>query len=158
MIEAGVDAFIIETMFDKNESKSAIKAIRSISDLPIFATLTFNYIGGNFVTMMGNPAVDSLNELVDLGANVVGANCSIGSDKMVLLAEILSQELNSLKIIQPNAGMPETKGTELIYPETAEMYVRNIMKIKSFGVDIVGGCCGTTPDYILKIKESLTQL
>jgi len=155
--DAKVDAFIIETMFDINESKAAIKAVRSISDLPIFATLTFNYANDNFATMMGNLAVDSLKEMLDLGANVVGANCSLGSDKMVLLAEILNNQLDGLKIIQPNAGMPETKDGQLFYPENEAMFADNILKIKNFGVNIVGGCCGTTPDYIAKIKELISK-
>ncbi|MBN2281876.1 MAG: homocysteine S-methyltransferase family protein [Candidatus Marinimicrobia bacterium] len=155
--ESGVDAFIVETMFDLNECKAAIRAIRSLSDLPIFATLTFNYAGGNFATMMGNPAVDSLQEMLDVGANVVGANCSIGSDTMVLLAEILGRELKALRIMQPNAGLPETHGSSLVYPETPEQYSDNLMKIKNFGIEVLGGCCGTSPEYIARIRELLSQ-
>ena len=153
--EAGVDLFIIETMFDIQESLAAIRAVRDITDKPLFATLTFEYKNGRFATMMGNPAIDSLKQLQDNGADAVGANCSVGSDTMVLLAKKLAEEVDGWKIIQPNAGMPKTEGSQLIYPEDEDYFSANIQKIRSFGVQIVGGCCGTTPEYIKAIRAKL---
>ena len=156
--EAGVDAFIIETMFDIKESIAAIKGVRSVSDLPIFATLTFEYKNNNFATIMGNQAIDSFKQLVDCGADVVGANCSVGSDIMVLLAELLQKNHNGLTIIQPNAGIPKTVNAQLIYPESVDEYANNIIKMKKMGINVVGGCCGTNPDYIKQIKTLLITL
>ncbi len=153
--KAGVDIFIIETMFDIQESLTAIKAVRSLTNKPIFATLTFEHKNDTFATMMGNHAIDSLKQLQDHGADAVGANCSVGSDTMVLLAEKMSDELSGWKIIQPNAGMPKTEDARLIYPEDKEYFSDNILKIKELGIQIVGGCCGTTPEYIRAIRAKI---
>jgi methionine synthase I (cobalamin-dependent) len=153
--DAGVDLFIIETMFDINEALAAIKGVASTSSKPIFATLTFEPKGNDFYTVMGSKAEESMKELLYSGAAAVGANCSIGSDKMVELAQKIRASVGGLTIIQPNAGIPEAKGRNIIYPEDAEFFSENIKKIKSMGVEIVGGCCGTTPEYIRKVSEKI---
>lgn len=153
--EAGADLFIIETMFDINEALSAIKGVISVSSKPIFVTLTFEPKGNDFYTVMGNKAEESMKKLLDSGATAVGANCSIGSGKMVELAQKIRDSVDSLTIIQPNAGIPETDGKNIIYPEDIEFFSENIKKIKSIGVEIVGGCCGTTPEYIRKVFEKI---
>ena len=109
----------------------------------------------NFATMMGNSPIDCFNQLVDNGATVVGSNCSLGSPTMVLLSEIMKNEFSGLTIVQPNAGMPETKDGKLFYPESADEYADNILKIKENGVNIVGGCCGTDPEFIAAIKKRI---
>lgn len=153
LAEAGVNLFIIETMFDLNEALAAIRGIRQISNLPIFATLTFEQKPTGFVTLMGNRMAKSMKALLDSGADAVGANCSIGSDKMVQLAKEIRESVESLVIIQPNAGIPKNENGVIVYPEDAEFFSENIKKIKDFGVEIVGGCCGTTPDYIRLVCE-----
>ncbi|MBU4446881.1 homocysteine S-methyltransferase family protein [bacterium] len=157
LADAGVDVFIVETMFDVNESLAAIRGIQSVSDLPIFATLTFENTSNGFNTIMGNPVSDSMKILVDAGATAVGANCSIGSDNMVKLAVEIRNCVKTPVIIQPNAGIPEMKESQLHYPESPAYYARNIKAIKDIGVEIVGGCCGTTPEYISAIKRLLNQ-
>jgi methionine synthase I (cobalamin-dependent) len=154
---AGVDVFIIETMFDLNEALAALQGVRSVSDLPVISTMTFEYKNEKFNTMMGNSPMECFAQLRDNGANVVGANCSLGSPTMVLLSEIMKKNDSGLTIIQPNAGMPETIDGRLVYPETVTEYADNILKIKKNGINIVGGCCGTTPEYIKAIKEGLTN-
>ncbi|MBN1932580.1 MAG: homocysteine S-methyltransferase family protein [Desulfobacterales bacterium] len=153
--KAGVDLFIIETMFDLNEALAAIEGIQSVSKLPIFATLTFKQMKTGFATMMGNRVETSMQALIDAGAVAVGANCSIGSDTMLILADQIRQSITEPVIIQPNAGRPETKGIEVVYPETKDYFSDNIKRIKELGVEIVGGCCGTTPDYIRSIVEKI---
>jgi len=157
LADAGVDVFIIETMFDVNESLAAIRGILAVSDLPIFATLTFESTSNGFNTIMGNPVSDSMKILVDAGATAVGANCSIGSDHMVKLAEEIRNCVKTPVIIQPNAGIPEMKEGQLHYPESPAYYARNIKAIRDSGGEIVGGCCGTTPEYISEIKRLLSQ-
>lgn len=152
---AGVDVFIIETMFDLNEALAALKGVRSVSDLPIISTMTFEYKMENFATMMGNSPLDCFNQLIDNGADVVGANCSLGSPTMVLLSEIMKRDFSGLTIIQPNAGMPETRDGKLHYPESIDEYADNIHKIKNNGVNVVGGCCGTTPEFISAIRKRI---
>ena len=153
---AGIDLFIIETMFDINESLAAIRGIRSVSDLPIFATMTFEKGPAGFATIMGNQVTESMQILVNAGASAVGANCSIGSDLMIDLAANIRKSVNAPVIIQPNAGIPETIDGQLVYPESAESYAANIQKIKDLGVEIIGGCCGTAPNYIRAIRRIIT--
>jgi 5-methyltetrahydrofolate--homocysteine methyltransferase len=153
---AGADAILVETMFDLNEALAAIKAIHSVCSLPILATLTFQRIpSGEFATMMGNRVEVGMKSLRDAGAFAVGANCSIGSDAMVDLAREIRDLVDIPVIIQPNAGIPEIKGLETVYPESVDFFLKNIRIIKSEGIEIVGGCCGTTPEYIRDIAETI---
>jgi 5-methyltetrahydrofolate--homocysteine methyltransferase len=117
-------------------------------------------IGGQtkrgFYTLMGNPVDASMQQLRDAGAAAVGANCSLGSESMIGLAGQIRQSVDIPVLIQPNAGIPQTgpDGTAF-YPEDEIYFAENIKKIKALGVDIVGGCCGTTPAFIQKIRESI---
>ena len=150
---AGVDLFIVETMFDINESLAAIRGIQKVSGLPIFATLTFEKGPAGFATIMGNRVAESMRILANAGVSAVGANCSIGSDLMIELAAEIRASVDIPIIIQSNAGLPETINSRLVYPESPENYAANIQKIKALGVEIIGGCCGTTPDYIRAIRN-----
>ncbi|MFZ3044415.1 MAG: homocysteine S-methyltransferase family protein, partial [Desulfatirhabdiaceae bacterium] len=82
-------------------------------------------------------------------------NCSLGSDVMIHLARQIREAVHIPVIIQPNAGIPEIRGMETVYPETPEQFAENIVKIKAEGIEIVGGCCGTTPEYIARICERI---
>ena len=155
LAENGVDLFIVETMFDINESLAAIRGIRSVSDLPIFATMTFEKGQNGFATIMGNQVAESMQILSNAGVSAVGANCSIGSDMMIDLAAEIRKSVDIPVIIQPNAGLPETINGHLVYPETPEIYAENLRQIKSLEIEIVGGCCGTTPVYIRAIRKSI---
>jgi len=151
---AGVDVIIVETMFDLAEALAAVKGIQSVCALPIITTLTFQRIPSGFATMMGNRVEVGMKSLRDAGAFAVGANCSIGSDAMVDLAREIRNWVDIPVIIQPNAGIPEIRGLETVYPESPEYFLNNIRIIQSEGIEIVGGCCGTTPDYIRRIAET----
>jgi len=154
---AGVDCFIVETFFDLNEILAAIKGIRQVSSLPIFATMTFQKKQNGFFTIMGNRPVESMNQLLEAGASVVGANCSLASDTMIELAQEIRNGIDAPIIIQPNAGAPTAIGESIVYPESEEFFSDNIMKLKEMGVNVVGGCCGTTPDFIRRVADKQTR-
>ena len=149
------DLFIVETMFDLNESLAAIQGIRTVSELPVFATLTFQQMPKGFATLMGNPVKESMQALLAAGAVVVGANCSLGSDTMVALADDIRHSIDSPVMIQPNAGMPAAKGSDIFYPEDEEFFATNMAAIKALGVEVIGGCCGSTPEYIRRVVEKI---
>lgn len=154
--DEGVDLFLIETVFDVNVAFAAIKAVRSVSEKPIFCCLTFKKMKKGFFTIFGNNPKESMRSLVDAGASAVGANCSMGSTTMIDLACEIKKSVDVPVIIMPNAGMPEAaKDNTVFYPENETFFAGNIKKIKELGVEIIGGCCGTTPDYIKKIKEMI---
>jgi len=145
--DEGVDVFLIETIFDINIALAAIKAVRSVSEKPIFCSLTFKKMKKGFFTIFGNKPEDSMKSLVEAGAAAVGANCSMGSKTMIGLAVEIKKTVNVPVIIQPNAGLPETaKGNSIFYPENETFFADSIKKIRKAGVEIVGGCCGTTPE------------
>ena len=156
LAESGVDCFIIETMFDVRECQAAIQGVRAVSDLPLFATMTFEKNPTGFNTIMGNFAPESMQILAQAGADAVGANCSIGSGSMVELAKIIRKSVTLPVIIQPNAGIPEIRDSGLVYPESPAEYARNLKAIRDLGVEIIGGCCGTTPEYIRAIRQLIS--
>lgn len=153
--EEGVDLFLIETIFDLNLGLAAVRAVRSVSAKPVFCSLTFKETPKGFFTIMGNPVNDSMNALVDAGATGVGSNCSMGSDTMVRLAAQIRDSVDVPVLIQPNAGLPQVAEgqPEALYPEDAPFFAENIQKIKDLGIEIVGGCCGTTPAFIRELKK-----
>jgi 5-methyltetrahydrofolate--homocysteine methyltransferase len=156
IIEAeGVDLFLIQTVFDLQEAIVALEAVQDVSAKPVICSLTFNQTKKGFYTLVGNSVAESMEKLRDCGATAVGANCSMGSDIMVQLAQEIRQSVEIPVIVQPNAGMAQAKtdGT-VFYPEDETFFAENIKKIRNFGVEIVGGCCGTTPQFIRAIKDS----
>ena len=156
--EEGVDLFIVETIFDLNLAVCAVEAVRSVSQKPVISTMTFKQTPRGFFTIVGNDPGKSMARLVEAGAWAVGANCSIGSDAMVDLAAQIRASVEVPVIVQPNAGMPERQQDgSLYYPEDEAVFADNIAKIKALGVEIVGGCCGTTPDYINRIRKDLVR-
>ncbi|WP_022666832.1 homocysteine S-methyltransferase family protein [Desulfospira joergensenii] len=153
--DAGVDLFFIETVFDLNLGLAAVRAVRSVSSRPVFCSLTFKETPKGFFTIFGNNVRDSMKALVDAGASGVGANCSMGSDTMVELAARIRDSVDVPVMIQPNAGLPQITGDnqKAVYPEEDLFFAGNIRKIKDLGIEIVGGCCGTTPATIREVKK-----
>ena len=156
--DEGVDLFIIETIFDLNLAICALASIRGVSEKPIICSMTFNQTPKGFFTIVGNRPEQSMLRLVDAGAWAVGANCSLGSGAMVDLAARIRKSVDVPIIIQPNAGLPErTQDGDVVYPESETIFANNLKKIKALGIEMIGGCCGTTPAYIKRIKDVLSQ-
>jgi methionine synthase I (cobalamin-dependent) len=155
LADAGVDLLIVETMYDLEEALAAVTGIQRVTSLPIFVTMTFQQSPSGFVTIMGNWVEPSVRKLEDAGVAAVGANCSLGSDTMIELAREIRKAVRIPVVIQPNAGIPQIRGSETVYPESPEQFAENIAKIRAEGVEIVGGCCGTTPETITRIRERI---
>ncbi len=156
LAEAGVDMFIIETQFDLNMALAAIQGVRAVTDIPIACTMTFKQTPKGFFTIMGNAPAESMKTLAGEGASIVGANCAMGSDTMVALAGTIRDAVDVPVMIQPNAGLPQTgPDNTVVYPETADFFADNLVKLKAMGIEVVGGCCGTTPDYIRTLHSRI---
>lgn len=153
LADAGVDFFFIETMVDLKEAEAAVKATRRVSNKPIFASITYQLTKRGYFTIMGNTVIDCVQTLEKAGVNVIGANCTIGSAEMINLIFLLSQETNLPISAKPNAGIPILQEGKTIYPTSAEDFSNDICEIINKGARVVGGCCGTIPAYISKIKE-----
>lgn len=152
----GVDAFCIETMTDLGEAELAVRAARSASpDTPIVATMTFDRTRRGFFTVMGTSIADAARGLVEAGADVVGSNCGNGLDAMIEIAQAFRASTSMPLAVQANAGLPETHGGVLVYPETPEFFAERVPALVAAGVQFIGGCCGTTPDHIKAMRRAV---
>lgn len=152
----GVDAVNIETMIDVREAKLAIRAAKDHTNLTVSTTMFFDKGPRGFFTMMGTRPEDAVRELHEAGADIVGANCGNGIDVMVELARELRAATDGYLLIHSNAGIPAMKGGEIVYPETPDyMSERFKVLVEDVGVNIVGGCCGTTPDHIRELSKAI---
>jgi len=151
----GADAIMIETMTDLEEAKLAIRAARGNTKCDVFCTMTFEKTEANdFRSMMGVAPVDMVREVIDAGAEMIGANCGNGIQDMIgIVEEIRSLDKDIPVLIHANAGMPVYKDGKTIFPETPTEMAGYIQKIMDAGANVIGGCCGTTPDHICKITE-----
>lgn len=140
---------IIETMMYMEEMKAAIKAFKENTNMEIICSMTY---GENGKTIMGEDAENVSLELNSLGINAMGANCSTGPDKMIDVIKKIVKVSNVPVIAQPNAGLPELKDGKLTYNMTINHFVDDIDKIIKCGAKIVGGCCGTTPEFIRSMR------
>ena len=150
---AGADLFIIETMADLAEAKAALLAVRENSDLPAFVTMTFDEDGRTFLGT--TPEIASAT-LSSLGADAVGINCSLGPAEVAPLIARMLPWASCPVMAQANAGLPRVEGGKTCYDVTAEAFVEAVSTMVDTGVTIVGGCCGTTPDYIAGLRKMLS--
>ena len=148
----GVDAIYIETMTDLLETKAAVLAARETCDLPVFATMTFEATGRTF---LGVPPEAAAITLQGLGVSAIGINCSLGPKEILPIAERLAVCASVPLIIKPNAGLPDATSGMLSYDITPEQFAQYIPDYLALGFTIFGGCCGTTPDYIRRIRAVL---
>lgn len=154
--EAGADLLVIETMMSLQETRAAVIAAKETCDLAVMATLTFEADGR---TLFGTDAATAAVVLESLGVAAVGTNCSTGPDKMVETVRRMA-EVTSIPIIaKPNAGLPSLDGAgNTVYDMEAGEFGRHMRDIIMAGASIVGGCCGTTPDYIRALRASVGNM
>jgi 5-methyltetrahydrofolate--homocysteine methyltransferase len=158
VIEAGADVVCIETMIDLTEGRLAVQAARSISsDIPIIATMTFDQTPRGYFTTMGVSVEKACAGLADAGADVIGSNCGNGIEKMIEIAGEFKRHSTVPVIIQSNAGVPENRGGEVVYPETPDFMAERVRQLIDLGVAIIGGCCGTGPDHIRAFRAAIDR-
>ena len=151
-IEEAVDIVLIETMFDIREALAALTAVREILETVVIVTLTFSRNPRGFYTVMGNEAAESINKIEGAGADVVGANCTLTSSDMVDLARTL-RECTTLPVLcQPNAGQPAVREGVPVYDQSPADFAVDAARMFEIGINAVGGCCGTTPDFVREIS------
>ena len=152
--EGGVDLFVIETMSDLDEVEAAVEGCRRASDLPIATTLTFDT---NFHTMMGVKPAVAIRTLADLGVQIIGANCGNGPDEIRrVIGEMVAVRPPGVYLMaQSSAGLPKWVDDDIIYDGTPEVMADYALDMAAMGVDIIGGCCGSTPAHIKAMKEAL---
>ncbi len=148
-VSAGCDIILIETMSDLREAKAAVLAACENSDLPVFATMTFDEDGRTFLGT--SPAIAAAT-LSSMGVAAVGLNCSLGPGELICAAKEMARFAKCPLIVKPNAGLPHIIDDETAYDMSAGEFVQAMQPIIEAGASIVGGCCGTTPAFIEKLS------
>lgn len=151
--QAGVDGFIIETMYDLKEAMLALDACKRVSDRPVLVSIAFNSSKNGGRTIMGNSAADCALKLEQAGAAAVGVNCGALSPSQVaeVIAE-MSAIIDLPLIAQPNAGRPKIVEGKTVFNMGPDEFASGIMQCINAGARLVGGCCGTTPEHIRAIS------
>jgi len=160
LIDGGVDGICIETFYDLEEAEIAIKAAKEFSNIDIITSFTFDKTNeGEFFSIMGVTPGIMTEMMVEYGANIIGSNCGNGFENMVEIAKLIRETNAELPImIQANAGIPELIDNNIVYSESPE-YAADVSKqILSAGVNLIGGCCGTTPDHIKMIRKIVDEI
>ncbi|MBR6407717.1 MAG: homocysteine S-methyltransferase family protein [Clostridia bacterium] len=150
--ECGADVIYIETMTDLQEARAAVLAAKENSCLPVFCTMSFEQ---DMRTFTGCPISAMALTLTGLGCDAIGINCSLGPVEMLPMAEELTKWTNLPIIIKPNAGLPQLIDGKSRYSITVEQFCEAMAKIADLGVSLLGGCCGTTPEYIRMLTSML---
>lgn len=150
----GPDLLCLETLTDLREALLALEAARRAApSLPIMVTLTFEPTRRGFFTVMGVSIPQAVEVLEAAGADILGSNCGTGSAAMLEIAREMRRRTGRPVAIRPNAGVPELRGGQIVYPEDPTVMAERVSAIVESGVAIVGGCCGTTPAHIRAIRE-----
>ncbi len=163
LLASGVDGFIIETMTALDEVTIAVEAVKSVCDLPVFASMAFDRAGEDFRTMMGVDVESAVLAIASLGVDAVGFNCgTVSLDEYVELAgkyvsAVKPLDKDVLIYAEPNAGKPELVENKAVYNVSPEDFAAAAEKIHSAGIDIIGGCCGTGPAHIEALAKSLKK-
>jgi 5-methyltetrahydrofolate--homocysteine methyltransferase len=155
LAEGGVDLFAVETMMFPQEATAAIRACKAVTDLPVMATMFFQYEEGNDRdrTMWGESPAEVAKSLLAAGADVIGMNCGRGPDRAIVIIREMRAVTDAPLVAYPNAGLPITTGDRVRYELDPEPMAREYPALLEAGCNIVGACCGSDPEHIRLIAE-----
>jgi 5-methyltetrahydrofolate--homocysteine methyltransferase len=156
----GVDAICIETMSAIDEASIAVRAAKEATNLEIVCTFTFEKtVNGDYKTMMGVSPPEMVQAIKEAGASIIGTNCGNGFDQMIdIVQQIRKFDLTIPILVHANAGKPVFLDGKTIFPETPEMMSAKVLELIKSGANIVGGCCGTTPEHISALVKELKTI
>jgi 5-methyltetrahydrofolate--homocysteine methyltransferase len=152
MKSPGVDMVVLETFYNLDEIKIALKAVKENSDLPVFASMTFDE---GMKTIYGVTPEQAVEELFKEEADGVGANCGSGPELLYKILTRMRIITDALLLVEPNAGLPYIKNNKVVYPSTPQEMAEYAEKFLQLKVNIIGGCCGTTPEHIKAIAKKI---
>lgn len=157
--KGGADIIIIETMSAIDEASIAVKAARENTKCTVILTMTFSKtVKGEYRTMMGATPSEMVTAMKTAGAHVIGSNCGNGiADMIGIVREIRKYDPEIPVMIQANAGVPELIDGKTVFRESPEMMASYVPELIKAGVNIIGGCCGTTPEHILEMGKKLRR-
>ena len=157
LADGGCDGIVIETMTDPEEARLAIEAVKKVTVLDVACTFTFSKNqDGLYRTMMGTDVRAYLEMALTAGADIIGANCGNGTAGMIeIVREIRTLDPKIPVLIHANAGLPIYQDGKTVFPESPGEMASQIEELVAAGANIIGGCCGTTPDHIRQIVKAL---
>ncbi len=155
LTEAGVDYFIIQTMIDIQEMRAALLAAKQYGRVPVVCQMTFEASGR---TVTGTDPTTAAVTLEALGADMIGANCSMGPDQLLPIIERMVAATSLPVSLRPNAGMPVLQDGRTVFPLSPGQFAAWVPRIVDAGVTAIGGCCGTTPAHIAAVRDALRGL
>ncbi len=160
LAEGGADAICVETMSAIDEAILAIRAALENTQCEVISTFTFERTkDGRYRSMMGVSPKDAANAAVEAGAHIIGTNCGNGFERMIsIVREIRSDNPNIPILVQANAGLPKNINGKDVFPDTPEQMAQLVPDLVKAGVNIIGGCCGTTPAHITAIRKAVDQI
>lgn len=147
LAEGGADGLVVETMTELAEAVTAVRAAKT-TGLLVVASMTFDSGKERVNTMMGVTPAQAVKALTDAGADLIGCNCGIGIDNYVKVTAMLRAGTDKPIWVKANAGLPEIEGGKVVYRVTPQEYAAKTRELAKAGANVIGGCCGTTPDFI----------
>ena len=160
LADGGADALCIETMSAIDEAQLAVRAAKEHTNCTIINTFTFEKTEhAGYRTMMGVTPVEAAKAGMEAGAHIIGTNCGNGFERMIdIVREMRSVSDDIPILVHANAGLPQLVDGQTVFPETPEQMAALVPEIVKAGANIIGGCCGTTPEHIRAIKEAVDRL
>lgn len=153
----GAQALVLESFAELAELELALRAVKKATDLPVVVSMTFASGPDKTVTMMGNKPADLAAMAIREGADAVGANCGIGPESYVLVAQKLREATDLPVWIKANAGLPTVTREGTIFPMGPADFAAVMPRLIQAGANFVGGCCGTTPEHIRQVVRAVRR-
>jgi 5-methyltetrahydrofolate--homocysteine methyltransferase len=153
--DGGVDAILIETMSDVAEMTIAAEAARSVSQLPLVLSMTFDSGRDRSRTMMGVTPEQAVAAMEKAGAWMIGANCGLGPDNYVPVCTRMRAVTSKPIWVKANAGIPRVTPDGIEYPQDPKTFAEHALRLLEAGCNVIGGCCGTSPEYIRELARVL---
>ena len=154
LAHAQPDAVLIETLTDLNEARAALRAVKDNSPLEVVISMTFDRGARGYATVMGVTPERAAHELADAGADAVGANCGGGIEQITDIIAAMRAVTRLPLWAKPNAGLPQLRHGKTVFPHTPEDMVRRLPQLVRAGANIIGGCCGSTPEHLRQIVRA----
>lgn len=157
LVESGADIVLIETMISLSEAIVALRTAKSVGASTVGVTMTFEMTGSEPRTSFGESVQEVVTALTEEGATFIGANCGAGFELMRIVARSFRTESKIPVLIQTNAGIPSVEKGLIVYPEQADSFGRFVKELTDLGIDMIGGCCGTTPEHIAEAAKNIKK-
>ena len=155
LMDGQVDLFILETMSDLEEACIAVRAVKQVSDLPVILSFSFQPGNRGYRTMMGIDIPTAVERAASEGVAAVGLNCGTGMTDAIKIIREMRSLTNLPLIAQPNAGLPKLREGRTLYDESPEDMAKQVHDLIQAGANLIGGCCGTTPQHTRQIAEAI---